>query len=157
MHPKEFYKDYKGILVTDGLEQYHKLDRELEGVTNANCWAHARRDYADALKAFGKDNVKAVKNAIAYQALARISTIYKLEGTLKDLSADERLKERQTSIKPLVEEYFTWVKERLNDTDCLPKMYRLIIQPLSAASEPFVLARRTGCLLIRLKEPRPVR
>ena len=121
MHPKEFYKDYKGILVTDGLEQYHKLDRELEGVTNANCWAHARRDYADALKAFGKDNVKAVKNAIAYQALARISTIYKLEGTLKDLSADERLKERQNSIKPLVEEYFTWVKERLNDTACLPK------------------------------------
>ena len=40
-HPKEYYKDFKGILMTDGLEQYHKLARELEGVTNANCMAHA--------------------------------------------------------------------------------------------------------------------
>ena len=24
-HPKEFYKNYNGILVTDGLEQYHKI------------------------------------------------------------------------------------------------------------------------------------
>lgn len=38
-HPKEFYKDYKGILVTDGLEQYHKIERELLGLRNANCWA----------------------------------------------------------------------------------------------------------------------
>lgn len=84
-HPKEFYKDYKGILVTDGLSQYHKLSRELEGVTNANCWAHARRDFADAVKAIGKGNEDAVKHSIAYQALARISTIYKLEGTLMDI------------------------------------------------------------------------
>lgn len=120
-HPKEFYKDYKGILMTDGLEQYHKISRELEGVTNANCWAHARRDFSDAIKAIGKINETAIKQSIAYQALARIATIYKLEGTLKELSAEERLKERQASIKPLVEEYFAWVKERLVDTSCLPK------------------------------------
>lgn len=121
IHPKEFYKDYQGVLVTDGLEQYHKLGRELSGVINANCWAHARRDYADAVKALGKSDTKKVKNSISYQALARISTIYKLEGTLKGLSADERLRERQNSVKPLVEEYFAWVKERINDTTCLPK------------------------------------
>ena len=34
-HPKEFYKDYKGILVTDGLEQYHKIERELPGPRQA--------------------------------------------------------------------------------------------------------------------------
>ena len=42
-HPKEFYKNYKGILVTDGLEQYHKIERELPGLRNANCWAHYPR------------------------------------------------------------------------------------------------------------------
>ncbi|MEY8356613.1 IS66 family transposase [Lachnospiraceae bacterium 54-53] len=120
-HPKEFYRNYKGILVTDGLSQYHKLSRELEGVTNANCWAHARRDYADAVKAIGKDNKDSIKRSIAYQALARIGTIYKLEGTLKDLTPDQRFRERETAIKPLVEEYFAWVKERLSDTSCLPK------------------------------------
>ncbi len=120
-HPKEFYKNYKGILVTDGLEQYHKIERELPGLRNANCWAHARRDYADAVKALGKSSPEAVRQSVAYQALARISTIYKLEGTLKELSGEERLKERESSIKPLVEEYFTWVKERLEEESCLPK------------------------------------
>ena len=42
-HPKEYYKDFTGFLMTDGLEQYHKLERDLEGVTNANCMAHYPR------------------------------------------------------------------------------------------------------------------
>ena len=62
-----------------------------------------------------------MRQSAAYQALARISTIYKLEGTLKELSGEERLKERKTSIKPLVEECFAWVKERLEEESCLPK------------------------------------
>lgn len=77
-HPLEFYKDFQGILVTDGLEQYHKVGRELAGVINANCWAHARRDYADTVKAMGKSNPKTVKQSTACQALSRLGTIYKL-------------------------------------------------------------------------------
>ena len=40
--------------MTDGLEQYHKLARETEGIENANCMAHARRHFANAVKAMGK-------------------------------------------------------------------------------------------------------
>lgn len=112
-HPKAFYKDFKGILVTDGLEQYHKTARETEGLVNANCWTHARRDYVNAIKAMNKDNPDAIKRSTAYQALARIGAIYKLEEGLKALSPKERLKERQSSIRPLVEEYFTWIKKVL--------------------------------------------
>ena len=120
-HPKEYYKDFKGILMTDGLSQYHKIARELDGLTNANCFTHARRDYADAVKAIGKGNAEAIRSSIGYKALTRIGAIYKLEGALKDLSPEERLKERQTSIKPLVEEYFAWVKQVLADKTALPK------------------------------------
>ena len=120
-HPKEYYRDFHGVLMTDGLAQYHKIARELVGVTNANCFTHARRDYADAIKAIGKGNEEAIKSSIAYKALTRIGAIYKLEGALKDLSAEERLKERQASIKPLVEEYFAWVKQILADKTALPK------------------------------------
>ena len=120
-HPKEYYKDFKGILMTDGLSQYHKIARELEGLTNANCFTHARRDYADAVKAIGKGNAEAIRSSIGYKALTRIGAIYKLEGALKALSPEERLKERQTSIKPLVEEYFAWVKQVLADKTALPK------------------------------------
>ena len=119
--PLAFYRNYKGILVTDGLKQYHLIDDMLPDLVNANCWAHARRDYTDSIKAADKSDPDAVKCSIAYQALSRISLIYKLEGTLKNLSPDERLKERQNAIKPLVEEYFTWVKKQLADTVVPPK------------------------------------
>lgn len=120
-HPKEYYKDFNGVLMTDGLEQYHKLAREVEGITNANCLAHARRHFTNAIKAMGKGNADAVKSSIAYKALTRIGTIYKLEGALKDMTSEERLKERQSSIKPLMEEYFTWIKETFRQGIVMPK------------------------------------
>lgn len=119
--PLAFYQDYEGILVTDGLSQYHLIEKKLRGLTNANCWAHARRDYADAIKIADKSNPDAVRRSVAYQALSRISQIYKLEGALKDLSAEERLRERQNTIKPLVEEYFAWVKAQFENTTVPPK------------------------------------
>ena len=119
--PLHFYQDYKGILVTDGLSQYHLIEKKLPGLTNANCWAHVRRDYADAIKIADKADPDAVRRSVAYQALSRISQIYKLEGALQELSAGERLKERQNSIKPLVEEYFAWVRSQLENTAVPPK------------------------------------
>lgn len=119
--PLAFYQNYEGVLVTDGLSQYHLIEKKLPGLTNANCWAHARRDYADAIKIADKSNPDAVRRSVAYQALSRISQIYKLEGALKDLSAKERLRERQNTIKPLVEEYFAWVKAQLENTTVPPK------------------------------------
>ena len=121
VHPIEFYKSFNGILLTDSLEQYHKLGRELEGVTVANCWAHARRDYSDAVKAIGKSQSQLVKRSLAYQALVRIAAIYKLDNSLKEMTSEERLRERQNTVKPFVEEYFAWVKGILSDNTILVK------------------------------------
>lgn len=117
-HPKEYYKDFRGVLVTDGLEQYHKLARETEGIENANCMTHARRHFANAVKAMGKKNEAAVRSSIAYQALVHIGAFYDLEKGLKELPPKEREKERQTSIEPLVEAYFAWVKKTLREGRC---------------------------------------
>ena len=76
---------------------------------------------ANAIKALGKGNQKAVRSSIAYKALVRIGAIYDLEGALKDLTPEERFKERQASIKPLVEEFFAWIRETLADQKVLPK------------------------------------
>lgn len=35
-HPENYYRDYNGVLVTDGLQQYHLIEKNLEGVTSAN-------------------------------------------------------------------------------------------------------------------------
>ena len=119
--PLAFYKDYKGVLVTDGLKQYHLLEDKLPDIINANCWAHARRDFSDAVKAMEKKNPEAVKQSIAYQALQKIGKFYTMDTELKDLSPDARLKVRQQEIKPLVEDFFAWVKEQLATTGVPPK------------------------------------
>ena len=110
--PLEFYKDYKGILVTDSLEQYQLVDKKLPEVTNANCWAHTRRDFADALKAADKKDPQSVKQSVAYQALQKISEFYNADTELKELSPEERLQKRQELIKPIVEDFFARVKQQ---------------------------------------------
>ena len=118
-HPKEFYKDYHGILETDGLSQYHLLEKELSGLINANCWTHARRDFADACKAMDKKHVQEMRMSTAHQALELIAKIFHEEEKLKVLSADERLAQRIIKVKPLVEAYFAWVKEQLSSEKIL--------------------------------------
>ena len=86
--PLEFYRDYKGILVTDGLQQYHLVDKKLPDVTNANCWAHARRDFADAVKAMDKKDPSAGHSSVAYTALQKIGGFYTADTELKKLSSE---------------------------------------------------------------------
>lgn len=116
-HPEEFYKGFTGILVTDGLAQYHLLEDSLDGLVNANCWVHAGRGFSDAVKAIKDPGL--AKRSTAYQALVRIAAIYKLDESLKELTPQQRLRERQKNVKPLVEEYFAWVKDVLDSQ--LPK------------------------------------
>jgi hypothetical protein len=117
--PLEYYRGFEGVLVSDALAQYHLVDKKTEGITNANCWAHARRDFSDAIKIATNKKSPAIKQSVAYQALLRIGMIYKLDEPLKELSVKERYKERQRMIKPLVDEFFKWVKEQV--ATMLPK------------------------------------
>ena len=121
IHPLDFYKNYNGVLMTDGLQQYHLVEQKVAGLTNANCFAHARRDFADACKAIGKSNSATLKSSVAHQALELIAAIYHEEEKLKDLSADERYFQRQNKVKPLVEAFFSWVREKVNSGSVLPK------------------------------------
>lgn len=119
--PLEFYKAYKGILVTDSLKQYHLVDKKLPEVTNANCWAHARRDFVGAVKAADKKAPQAVRQSVAYQSLQKIAEFYNADTELKELSSEERLQKRQEVIKPMVEEFFAWVKQQVADCTVPPK------------------------------------
>lgn len=115
-HPREFLKDYHGIVVTDGYQVYHTLEKEREDLKIAGCWSHARRRFADVVKSLGEEKAK---GTLAYDALKQIAAIYKAEGLLSRLSPEERQKQRQLTVKPLVEAFFAWVKKHQNDV--LPK------------------------------------
>lgn len=101
-HPQEFLKGYDGICVTDGYQVYHTLEKELEELTIAGCWVHCRRRFDDALK---RINISHQKESGAFLLMKQIQAIYREEGKLKDLSSDERLKQRQAVIKPLVDAF----------------------------------------------------
>lgn len=52
-HPREFLKDFKGIVVTDGYQVYHSLEKSRQDLTVAGCWVHAKRKFSEINKAFG--------------------------------------------------------------------------------------------------------
>ena len=68
-----------------------------------------------------KDDPDKVRQSVAYQALQRIASIFSIEGTLKEMSAEERLRHRQADIAPLVEEFFDWLKAKKAEHAYLPK------------------------------------
>ena len=106
-HPREFLKGYDGICVTDGYQVYHTLEKELEELTIAGCWVHCRRRFDEALKLVPKPSQK---ESNAFLLMKQIQAIYREEGKLNDLSSDERLKQRQAVIKPLVDAFFAYLK-----------------------------------------------
>lgn len=113
---KKFLKDFKGTLITDGYQVYHKLEKDdPERFTVAGCWTHAKRKFTDVTKSAKDKSTK--EYTFAYQAEMRIRKIYHEDNKLTDLSPEERCKERQTKIKPLVDEFFEWIRPK---ADSLP-------------------------------------
>ncbi len=107
-HPREFLKNFSGICVTDGYQVYHSLEKEREDLKIAGCWVHARRRFDKALKVLPKGTEK---SSVAYPAMKQIQAIYREEDKLAELSSEERLVQRQTVIKPLVDAFFAYLKK----------------------------------------------
>ncbi len=63
--------------------------------------AHARRKFFDLHAAS--------QSPVAAQALESIGGLYAIERELKDLSPDERLRQRQRVAKPLADKYHEWM------------------------------------------------
>ncbi len=110
-HPREYLKGYKGTVVCDGYSAYKGLD---EDINIAGCWVHAKRKFSEYVKALGKE--KAI-GTLAQEAVNRISAIFHEEHKLEGLEADEKLKKRREIIKPLVDDFFIWIK---NNKDIVP-------------------------------------
>lgn len=115
-HPREFLKNYSGTVVTDGYQVYHTLESEREDLKIAGCWSHARRRFANVVKTLGKEKSK---GTLAYDALKQIAAIYKIEGSLSELLPEERQRQRDLTMTPMVEAFFAWVKK--NRGFVLPK------------------------------------
>ena len=106
-HPREFLKGYDGICVTGGYQVYHTLEKEMEELTIAGCWVHCRRRFDEALKLIPRSYQK---ESEVFLLMKQIQAIYREEGKLDNLSPDERLKQRQAVVRPLVDAFFAYLK-----------------------------------------------
>lgn len=111
--PMTFLKDFSGTLVCDGFSGYDTLAKKNDRIRTANCMAHARRPFADIVKALGESGQK--RGTTAKKALSQIQRIFHAESELKGLSPEERLDRRRQEVKPLLEAYFAWA-ESIVDT-----------------------------------------
>lgn len=117
--PANYLKGYKGTLITDGYQSYHTLaKRHPDELRVAGCWVHQRRKYSDIIKGASKDtSTYTPAQKIAAEAVERIAAIYHVDNMYKESSPQERLNNRQKSVKPLVDAYFAWVKEVAEKAD----------------------------------------
>ncbi len=100
-HPRTHLAPFRGILQADGYAGYAGLyDR---GVTEAACWAHARRKFFDVHAA--------TKSPLALEALQRIAALYATEATIRGQSPDARLAVRQGQSAPLFAELRIWLEK----------------------------------------------
>ncbi|WP_410171230.1 IS66 family transposase [Brachymonas denitrificans] len=98
-HAREFFGDWTGSLVCDDYVGYKACFTQ--GIIEVGCMAHARRKFFDLHAAS--------QSPVAAQALESIGSLYAIERELKDLSLEERLRQRQQVAKPLADKYHEWM------------------------------------------------
>ena len=115
-HPKTFLgEQFEGYLTCDGYQAYHGLK---DSITVSGCFTHARRRFDAALTALKKDFTKEqLQSTVAYQAMARIGILYKIEELIQDKPAEERYQERQKQALPVVDAFFEWLHSMEGSVD----------------------------------------
>jgi transposase len=102
--PQGHLKSFKGILHADGYAGFNAIF-ERSDVTEAACWAHARRKFFDVHAANG--------SPLAKKALERIGELYAIEETIKGRPPDERRRCRQEQSAPLIADLKAWLDATL--------------------------------------------
>ena len=106
---QDFFKDYAGILHTDGYVAYEK-DIGAKGMIHACCWAHARRGFIDAIKVQTKAQAPDAKLERAVALMDGLFAIDR-EAREQNLSLDDRHALRQERAPALLDEFHALLEE----------------------------------------------
>jgi transposase len=96
-------ENFTGILQTDGYSGYN-AQRRRSDIVSLGCWDHARRKFADVVKACGNN-----KTGKAGKMLEKIAKLYEVERNIKNVSVAERKAIRQEKSKPKLDSIFEFV------------------------------------------------
>lgn len=110
--PQLLGPDFKGTLLTDGYAGYAKYAKAAQ-CTHAECWAHTRRGFEQALPYFPE----------ASRGLELIRELYKHEAAIRKrgLEGADALHYRTEHSLPVVQAFWAWCFEQRQRVDLLPK------------------------------------
>jgi hypothetical protein len=134
---KEILGEYAGTLLTDGYEAYERFAAREDEVVLAQCWAHTRRHFIEAERD---------EPVLCGVALNYIGQLYANEELArKILQGGEKLSFRAEHSKPVVEEFFVWLKKSFGE--------RLLLHssPFTKAAS-YAIERQSG-LSVFLSDP----
>lgn len=105
-HPRRFLEGFQGYLHVDGYPGYNGLPN----VVLVGCWAHARRNFTEALKALPES--AATTSVKAKEGLAFCNKLFDIERDLKDVSPQERYEKRIERSQPVLDAFSAWLREQ---------------------------------------------
>ena len=111
---KEILAGFSGVLLSDGYVAYEKYVEKANAIVHAQCWSHTRRHFLKA---------EAIEPELTATALTYIRRLYEADGVLKAKMVDDakRAELRAERCKPIVDEFFEWLKTTLETRILLPR------------------------------------
>lgn len=115
-HPRSHLAGFGGILQADAYGGWNAL---YDGpVTEAACWAHARRPWWDLYEQHRDDT------GLAAQALRRIQALYAVEAEVRGKPPHVRRQARQARAGPLLAEFHQWLHALLTKVSTKSELAR---------------------------------
>jgi hypothetical protein len=114
IHPEQHLAAYSGILQADayaGFNTVYKPERKPGPITEAACWAHARRKFFELadIASKARSGKQTTISPMALEAVQRIDAIFMAERSINGLPLDQRLAVRRKDSAPLVRELIDWM------------------------------------------------
>jgi transposase len=118
-HPERHLATYGGILQADAYGGYgalYEAGRHPGALTEAACWAHARRkffvlaDVAASARSKAQGKSDAALSPLALEAVRRIDALFDIERAINGEAAEQRRSVRQELSAPLVTDLEIWMR-----------------------------------------------
>jgi len=140
IHPEQHLAGYSGILQADayaGFNALYKPERKPGPITEAACWAHARRKFFELADI--ASNLRGRKSTtispMALEAVQKIDAIFMAERSINGLSPAERLAARREHVAPLLGELIDWMtheRARLSRHNEVAKAFDYMLKRIDA-------------------------
>ncbi len=108
-HIEQQLKGFEGVLLSDGYAAYDRYARNKPQITQAQCWAHARRYFERASNS----------DPAAEEALALIGSLYRVEQQIRDkkLAGQKKQDYRSRHALPIADAFFAWCHQQRQRMD----------------------------------------